>query len=77
LSGVAPNVWQMADCDNRRAVAGAHAGRAHTRTSVPSRPGNFANSFSAPAMAQDNESQTRTVTAGGAVSFSFTTSKCA
>ena len=47
-----------------------------TRTSLPSAPGSVANSFSAPAIAQDNESQTRMVTGGGA-GPSFTTSKCA
>ena len=46
-----------------------------TRTSLPSLPGSVASSFSAPAMAQDSESQTRTVTAGGG-GPSFTTSKC-
>ena len=46
-----------------------------TRTSLPRMPGSFASNVSAPAMAQDNESQTRTVIAGGA-GPSFTTSKC-
>ena len=46
-----------------------------TRTSVPRIAGSFLSSASAPAMAQDSESQTRTVTAGGAAP-SFTTSKC-
>ena len=46
-----------------------------TRTSFPNLPGNAASNFSAPAMAQDNELHTRTVTAGGG-GPSFTTSKC-
>ena len=37
-----------------------------TRTSLPRIAGSFFSSVSAPAMAQDSESQTRTVTAGGA-----------
>jgi len=48
-----------------------------TRTFGPSVFGKSFSSRSAPAMAQDSESQTRTVTAGGGVSPSFTTSKCA
>ena len=36
-----------------------------TRTSRPSLPGNSFSNFSAPAMAQDRESHTRTVTGGG------------
>jgi hypothetical protein len=48
-----------------------------TRTFAPSFSGNCASNFCAPAMAQDSESQTRTVTAGGDSSPSFTTSKCA
>ena len=48
-----------------------------TRTFGPSLPGSVASSFSAPAIAQDSELQTRTVTGGGGVSPSFTTSKCA
>ena len=46
-----------------------------TRTSLPRIAGNFFSSVSAPAMAQDSESHTRTVTAGGG-GPSFTTSKC-
>ena len=48
-----------------------------TRTPGPSLFGSSANSRSAPLSAQESESQTRTVTAGGGVSPSFTTSKCA
>ena len=48
-----------------------------TRTSGPSFAGSSASSFSAPAIAQESESHTRTVTGGGGVSPSFTTSKCA
>ncbi len=48
-----------------------------TRTLAPSFFGNPASSRSAPASAQDSESQTRTVTGGGGVSPSFTTSKWA
>ena len=48
-----------------------------TRTFGPSLPGRSASNFSAPAIAQDSESHTRTVTGGGGVSPSFTTSKCA
>ena len=46
-----------------------------TRTSLPRIAGNFFSNASAPAMAQDSESHTRTVTAGGG-GPSFTTSKC-
>ena len=48
-----------------------------TRTFAPSLPGSSRSSCSAPAMAQESESHTRTVTGGGGVSPSFTTSKCA
>ena len=48
-----------------------------TRTLGPSVFGNSASNRSAPCSAQDSESQTRTVTGGGGVSFSFTTSKWA
>ena len=68
----------MADRNHRRDIAGAHAGRANDahvlavfRLQAPRAD------VSAPAIAQDSESQTRTVTAGGGVSPSFTTSKCA
>ena len=47
-----------------------------TRTSLPSIAGNSVSSFSAPAMAQDSESQTRTVTGRRRRLPSFTTSKC-
>ncbi len=46
-----------------------------TRTSLPKIFGSLASNVSAPAMAQDKESHTRTVMAGGA-GPSFTTSKC-
>ena len=52
-------------------------GAGTTRTSVPSRLGNVRRRCSAPAMAQESELQTRTVSAGGGVSSSFTTSKWA
>ena len=48
-----------------------------TRTFGPSLLGKSASRCSAPASAQDNELHTRTVTGGGGVSPSFTTSKCA
>ena len=48
-----------------------------TRTLSPSVSGKSLSRRSAPAIAHDNESQTRTVTGGGGVSPSFTTSKCA
>ncbi len=48
-----------------------------TRTSGPSAFGKSFSRRSAPAIAQDSELQTRTVTGGGGVSPSFTTSKCA
>jgi len=48
-----------------------------TRTPGPSIFGKSFSSRSAPAIAQDSESQTRTVTGAGGVSPSFTTSKCA
>mgnify|MGYP000322985689 CR=1 FL=1 len=50
------------------------AERAQTRTSWPSLPGSDFSRCSAPAIAQDSESHTRTVTGGGGVSPSFTTS---
>ena len=67
----------MADRADRRPVAGAHAGRAHDPHAAAEVPANRCSSFSAPAIAQESESQTRTVTGGGGVSPSFTTSKCA
>ena len=48
-----------------------------TLTFGPSFSVSSASSRSEPIKAQDSESQTRTVTAGGGVSPSFTTSKCA
>jgi hypothetical protein len=62
---------------DRRAVASAHAGGAHDADPGPSLFGRFCRRCSAPAMAQESESHTRTVTAGGGVSPSFTTSKWA
>ena len=47
-----------------------------TRTSLPSDARQFLQQRSAPAMAQESESHTRTVTGGGG-GPSFTTSKCA
>ena len=48
-----------------------------TRTPAPSAFGKALSSCSAPNMAQERLSHTRTVTGGGARSPSFTTSKCA
>ena len=57
-------------------AAAAHGART-TRTSGPNRSGRMRSRCSAPAMAQESESHTRTVTAGGGLSPSFTTSKWA
>ena len=48
-----------------------------TRTLGPSVAGRSPSRCSAPSIAHESESQTRTVTGGGGVSPSFTTSKCA
>jgi hypothetical protein len=50
-------------------------GACFTRTLRPRRLGNSRSSFSAPAISQESESQTRTVSGGGGNSPSFTTSK--
>ena len=50
-------------------------GAGSTRTSRPRTPGSFSSRASAPAMAHEMESQTRTVSGAGERSPSFTTSK--
>ena len=75
LSGVALNVCKWPTAQTGARSQAPMQGARTTRTSLPRMPGSFFNNFSAPAMAQESESQTRTVTAGGA-GPSFTTSKC-
>ena len=67
----------VADRADRRMVAGAHAGRTHDADVGARRAGEVIQKVLGPAIAQDSESQTRTVTGGGGASPSFTTSKWA
>ena len=67
-------------CPTAQTGARSHApmqGARTTRTPGPSFAGNAPSRCSAPAIAQESESHTRTVTGGGGISPSFTTSKCA
>ena len=68
----------MAQLDHRGGVAAAHAGRAQHADMAGIQPllQRLLQRFR-PASSQDSESQTRMVSAGGGVSPSFTTSKCA
>ena len=67
----------MADGADRRAVAGAHAWRAHHAHIRAELFRQFGKQPLGAGSAQDSESHTRTVTGGGGVSPSFTTSKWA
>ena len=71
-----PHHLDVADGGDRGAVAGADAGRAHDPHLGAELRGRSASSLSAPAMAQDRLSHTRTVITGGG-GPSFTTSKWA
>src|SRR5207237_1087694 len=70
--------WPNAFCPTHTAGASAQRpmhGARSTRTSGPTSDGSFAMRSSAPAIAHESVSHTRTVTFGGAFSPSFTTSK--
>ena len=75
LSVVACITWTCPTAQTGARSQAPMQGARTTRTSGPSVFGRFCRRCSAPAMAQESESHTRTVTAGGGVSPSFTTSK--
>ena len=78
VAGVARSTWKCPTSATGAMSQRPMQGAATTRTRDGSRPAaSAARSASAPASAQGNESQTRTVMAGGGVSPSFTTSKWA
>ncbi len=67
----------MADGTDRRMIAGAHAGRTHDAHVRAERLRQILQQAIGTRHRAGSESQTRTVTGGGGVSPSFTTSKCA